>query len=99
MNLDFHPAVQRDVNAIISYYRKEGSQALADRFLAAMQAQLKKIAETPNLFSPYPPNRKFQRAFIQKFPHIILFRMKGERPRIVVIKHQKQHPKTGLSRW
>jgi len=85
MNLEFHPAVQRE--------------ALADRFVDALQSQLKRIADAPEMFSPYPANKKFQRAFIHKFPHVILLRIVGEIPRITVVKHQKQHPKRGLSRW
>jgi plasmid stabilization system protein ParE len=99
MNLEFHPAVQRDVNEITAYYEREASAALADRFFSAMQAQLAKIAAHPERFSPYPPNHRYQRAFIPRFPHVILFRVKQGRPRILVIKHQKQHPRRGLSRW
>ncbi len=99
MNLEFHPGVQRDVNEIMAYYEREGSGALADRFFTAMQTQLAKIAQHPERCSSYPANPKFQRVFIPRFPHIILFRMKGSRPRITVIKHQRQHPRRGLTRW
>lgn len=99
MDLEFHPGVQRDVNGIMAYYAREGSEALAERFFTAMQSQLAKIAAHPERFSPYPPNPRFQRAFIARFPHVILFRMKGGRPWITAIKHQRQHPRRGLSRW
>jgi len=99
MNLEFHPAVQRDVNEITAYYEREASAALAERFFADLQTQLARIAEHPEQFSPYPPNQRYQRAFIPGFPHVILFRMRQGQPRIVVIKHQKQHPRRGLNRW
>lgn len=99
MNLEFHPGVQRDVNDIMAYYTREGGEALADRFFTAMQSQLAKIAGHPERCPPYPPNPKFRRTFIPRFPHIILFRMKGGRPRITAIKHQRQHPRRGMSRW
>lgn len=99
MNLEFHPAVQRDVNEILAWYLRESGEALADRFFAAVQGQLRKVASHPAGFSPYPPNKKFQRAFVPGFPHIILFRMKNGHPRITVIKHQKRHPQRGMSRW
>ena len=98
MNLDFHPGVQGDVNEIIAYYEREASAALAHRFLTALHNQLEKIAADPERYSPYPSNPKFRRAFIPRFPHIILFRMNAGRPRITVIKHQRQHPRSGLSR-
>jgi len=99
MNLEFHPGVQSDVNEILSYYEDEDSVVLADRFYTALQKQLVKVAEHPERFSPYPPNPKFRRAFIPRFPHIILFRMKGDKPRITAVKHHRQHPRRGLSRW
>ncbi len=38
MNLEFDPAVQRDVNETVAYYEKQGSPALAQRFFKAVQA-------------------------------------------------------------
>jgi plasmid stabilization system protein ParE len=99
MNLEFHPAVQRDVNEITAYYEREASAELADRFFNAVLAQLALVAAHPERCSPYPPCPRFQRSFIPGFPHVILFRMRQGRPRIVVIKHQKQHPRRGLTRW
>ncbi|MCB1206187.1 MAG: type II toxin-antitoxin system RelE/ParE family toxin [Verrucomicrobiae bacterium] len=99
MNLEFHPAVQRDVNEIMAYYLREASAALADRFYTELLTQLARIAENPEHFSPYPPSQRYQRAFLPGFPHIILFRVKQGRPCILVIKHQKQHPRRGLNRF
>jgi plasmid stabilization system protein ParE len=98
VTLEFHPGVQGDVNEIIAYYEREASAALADRFFTALQKQLAKIAAHPERYSPYPPNPRFRRAFIPRFPHIILFRMKSGHPRITIIKHQRQHPRRGLGR-
>jgi plasmid stabilization system protein ParE len=98
MILEFHPAVQRDVNEILAFYEKEAGRALADRFFAAMQSRLAEIAAAPSRFSPGPPDPRWYRAFIPRFPHVILFRMKDGRPRILVIKHQKRHPRRGLGR-
>jgi plasmid stabilization system protein ParE len=51
MKLQFHPAVQRDVNGILAYYEREASAVLADRFFSAMQIQLEKIAKHPERYS------------------------------------------------
>ena len=99
MSLEYHPAVQRDVNQIIAYYEREAGAALADRFFEALQRQLAIIAAHPERCSPYPSNPRFRRAFVARFPHIILFRMKAGHPRITAIKHQRQHPNRGLGRW
>lgn len=99
MNLEFHPAVQRDVNEIMAYYEREASPALADRFYTDLLTQLARIEEHPERFSAYPPSPRYQRAFLPGFPHVILFRVKQGRPRILLIKHQKQHPRRGMTRW
>src|SRR4051812_46777699 len=98
MPLEFHPSVQRDVNEIIAYYEREAGSALAERFFATLQKQLAKIEANPERYSPYPAKPRYRRAFIPRFPHIIVFRMKAGHPRITVIKHQRQHPSRGLSR-
>lgn len=98
MNLEFHPAVQRDVNEITAYYEREASVALAERFFQAVLVQLALVAAHPERCPPYPPCPRFQRIFIPGFPHVILFRMRQGRPRVLVIKHQKQHPRRGLTR-
>jgi plasmid stabilization system protein ParE len=64
MNLEFHPAVQRDVNEITAYYEREASAELADRFFNAVLAQLALVAAHPERCSPYPPCPRFQRSFI-----------------------------------
>jgi plasmid stabilization system protein ParE len=98
LNLEFHPAVQRDVNEILAFYEKDASRALAERFFGAMQARLTEIAPQRSRFSAWPPEPRWQRAFIPSFPHVILFEMREGRPRILVIKHQQQHPRRGLAR-
>jgi plasmid stabilization system protein ParE len=99
MSLEYHPRVQRDVNQIISYYEREAGPVLAERFFTALQKQLAAIAAHPERCSSYPPNPKFRRAFIPRFPHIILFRIKAGHPRITAIKHQRRHPNRGMGRW
>jgi plasmid stabilization system protein ParE len=99
MNLQFHPAVQKDVNRILAYYRKEGGPALESRFYDDLMVVLQAVADYPQRFSPYPPNQRFRRAFIKRFHHVVIFRMKGSLPRITVIKHERRHPRVGMSRW
>jgi plasmid stabilization system protein ParE len=92
MRLEFHPAVQRDVNRTLGYFRREGGPALEERFFKAMMDTLRAISSHPERCSPYPPNPYFRRAFIKKFHHICVFRMKGNLPRITVLKHERRHP-------
>src|SRR4051794_8102104 len=99
MRLEFHAAAVRDAGEILDYDKQEAGAHVAERFLHAYRRQLASVAENPSRFSPYPPQPKFRRAFIAGFPHIILFRMKTESVRILVVKHQRRNPQHGQSRW
>ena len=99
MTLEFHPDVQRDVNRILAFYWREGGQSLADRFYAAMVERLTAVAHHPERFSPYLGNAVFRRAIIEKFHHLIIFRIKGDTVRVIVVKHERRHPRHGMSRW
>ena len=98
MNLTFHPAVERDVRGILTYYRREGGERLADRFLGELQARFAEIAEHPKRFPFYLGNRILGRATLRKFPHLILFRILPDSIRVSVVKHEKRHPNYGLWR-
>ncbi len=98
MNLTFHPAVERDVKAILQYYRREGGERLAERFSGELQARLIEIAEHPTRFPFYLANRILRRATLHKFPHLILFRILPDSIRVSIVKHEKRHPNYGLRR-
>lgn len=96
MNLTFHRAVEGDVKAILAYYRREGGERLAGRFLGELQARFVEIAEHPTRFPYYLGDRILRRAMLHKFPHLILFRILPDSIRVSVVKHEKRHPNYGL---
>lgn len=98
MNLTFHPAVKRDVKAILAYYHKEGGERLANRFAVELQARFAEIAEHPTRFPYYLGSRVLRRATLHKFPHLLLFRILPDSIRVSVVKHEKRHPNYGLWR-
>ncbi|MBN8418892.1 MAG: type II toxin-antitoxin system RelE/ParE family toxin [Verrucomicrobia bacterium] len=98
MNLTFHPAVERDVKAILAYYTKEGGERLADRFFSELQARFVEIAAHPTRFPYYLGNGFLRRATLHKFPHLILYRVMPDGVRVSVVKHEKRHPNYGLWR-
>lgn len=71
MNLTFHPAVAREVNEITAYYRREGGELLAERFLVELEARFAEISEQPTRFPFYLGNQILRRAMLRKFPHLI----------------------------
>lgn len=98
MRLSYHPAVQRDVNHIIDHYREVSGEALVQRFYNVLMAELNKVAGHPERYPFYLGQVPFRRAKLDRFPHIIVFRVLADRVRIQVIKHEKRHPGYGMKR-
>jgi toxin ParE1/3/4 len=77
--------------AAIWYYRR--SATVAERFVAAVEATLEKIGESPE---QYPlVHRSVRQALVPSFPYAIYF-VKGAAECVVLaIHHGKRHPR----RW
>ena len=97
MRVVIHPGAQRDANEIIAYYKREAGTTVVADFKAEMKRQISEIVKNPRRFSPYPPHPRWRRAFMDRFPHNILFEIPDTGcPRVLVIKHQKRHPAYGV---
>jgi plasmid stabilization system protein ParE len=95
MKVVYHPAVQTDVSAILRYYEAI-SPRLSDEFWAELQAAIERAADNPGRF--HFQTRDLRRVNLDRFPHHFLFRQLPGCLRVTVVRHNKQHPNTGLSR-
>jgi plasmid stabilization system protein ParE len=96
--LTFHPLVQKDLNEILSYYEREASPEVADRFETEFRAALAAIKESPKHFPYYLKQRRYRRFALPTFPHLILYRETSISIRVMVLKHVKRSPGFGLRR-
>jgi len=96
MRLDFHPLIASDISRIMEYYEDVAGQQLADEFYAELRAFFQKAADAPEAFSVR--ERDLRRVNLERFPYHFLFRMVGERVRILVVRHHKRRPSLGLDR-
>jgi plasmid stabilization system protein ParE len=95
MRLAYHPAVQKDVNGILAYY--EGvSTELADEFWKELGLIIELISANPQRGHPVRPG--LLRVNLRRFPYHVLFRRLPLCIRIIVVRHNKRHPKAGMSR-
>ncbi len=99
MTLEFHPAVQDDFNRTLEHYEVEGGRFLAERFEGEFRACLAAIQAAPRQFSFYFKSGVFRRIRLENFPFVVVYREKGEVVRVIVLKHEKRHPRFGMSRW
>ena len=91
----YHPAVQKDVSAILRHY--DGiSRRLGDEFWAELMACIERAAQHPERCHPADSGQR--RVNLRRFPFHFLFRVKPDCMRITVVRHHKQHPRTGLLR-
>ena len=96
MRLAFHPLIASDISRIMEYYEDVAGPQLADEFYAELRAFFQKAADAPEAFSVR--ERDLRRVNLERFPYHFLFRMVGERVRILVVRHHKRRPSLGLDR-
>jgi plasmid stabilization system protein ParE len=96
MRLVLHPKVHSDVDAIMEYYERVASQELADDFYAELRRFMVDAAERPESYSIR--ERDLRRANLHRFPYHFLFRIAGNAVRILVVRHHRRHPSSGIHR-
>ena len=95
MRVVYHPAVQRDLDAILRYYDTIDPR-LADDFWEEFQAFVVLAAEKPTLFHPGEKGRR--RVNLKRFPYHFLFRLFPDRIRITAVRHHRRNPQFALGR-
>jgi len=97
VNLYFHASVQRDVDGAADYY-SDKSASLGDEFWDDLQERLREIRENPNRFGFHVQRLGLRRARLRGFPYIVIYHVSSRGVKITCVKHNKQHPRFGLSR-
>jgi len=97
MSLRFHPAVQHDINEVLTYY-SERSPTTAERFWKALHERFGEIAENPGQFAFINEARSLRRARLRKFPYLITYYQTSHGVKITCVKHEKRHPLRGQLR-
>ena len=95
MEVTYHPLVQRDVVEILRYYRRI-SPRLADEFQDELRAMMGRVAETPTSF--HLAERGFRRINLRRFPFHILYEVRADSVRVMIVRHHKRRPEFGMER-
>ena len=96
MTVEYHPAVQQEVQRIRDYYN-ERVPGLGGDFVDEFERQVLRIAAAPKHWMVI--KHDVRRSLMKRFPYIIYFREIGlDRVRITVVKHERRHPARGLQR-
>jgi plasmid stabilization system protein ParE len=95
VEIEFHRLVRRDVLEILRYYQAV-SNRIADKFRSELNAKIIQAAENPFRFPAV--DRSFRPANLTRFPYHVLYELRGDRLRVMIVRHHKRHPKLGLGR-
>jgi len=96
MKITLHPAAERDLFDAAAFYEREGSPALAARFVAEFKRMGALLTEQPEIGSPRSRGR---RGFAMSiFPYTLIYKVGGEEIKILVVKHDSRRPGYGSAR-
>ena len=96
MKIDLHPGAEQDLEDAMAFYAREGSVALATRFLAEFERIAWLLLANPGLGTPRSGGR---RGFPTKgFPYTVIYREIPTGIRVLVVKHDRRRPSHGGSR-
>jgi plasmid stabilization system protein ParE len=98
MTLEFHPAVQRDFSEALDYYEAEGGVNLANRFEAEFRTCIAAVKAGPTCFPFYRRDERFRRIRLRSFPFLVVYRAGTKVIRVILLKHERRHPRFGMAR-
>jgi plasmid stabilization system protein ParE len=96
MRLEFHRQVASDISRITDHYEAIAGSKLADEFYFELQTFFQKAADHPEAYDIR--TQDLRRVNLERFPYHFLFRIIGDRVRILVVRHHRRNPTRGLHR-
>jgi plasmid stabilization system protein ParE len=95
MTVTYNALVQTDVNGILEKYDAISAK-LADEFWAELNLKIAATAKNPLRSHSLGPD--LRRVNLPNFPYHFVFRVFPDRIRVIVVRHDKRHPRLGLRR-
>jgi len=96
MRIEYHPALDRELQEVREYYESQ-SIGLGSDFVDEFERQVLKIATMPERWMVVRGD--LRRSLMKRFPYVIYFRLpEADVIRVTVVKHEKRHPSYGMRR-
>ena len=95
MRIEYHPSVRQDVTEATRRY-KAVSQKLAVDFKVELRRVIAMAAANPNRFHSITPG--IHRANLKRFPYHFIYREIREGIRVILVRHHRRNPDTGMER-
>ena len=95
MALQFRPAAAMDVEDAFFWYESQ-SAGLGERFLAAVDSAVVRIADHPAQFAVV--SRGTRRALLDRFPYSLYYRIADDDVLVIACMHGSRDPRRWMSR-
>ena len=96
MRVTLHPAAERDIEEAAEFYEREGSPALAARFIFEFEVVSALLLQHPEIGLPRVAGRRG--LSMNVFPYTVIYRGTSDEIKILVVKHDRKRPNYGASR-
>lgn len=96
MKVTLHPDAEQDIMDAASFYEREGSAALAARFVREFGRVAELIGEYPEIGAPR--GNGLRGVAMVVFPYTVIYRSGTSLTKILVVKHNRRHPNFGSKR-
>ena len=94
MRVGYHRLVEKDVAEILDHYERFSSR-LAEDFREELKRIIDHAAGNPLRFHPAG---RYRRANLSRFPFHILYEIREDALRIMIVRHNKRDPLYGTGR-
>ena len=96
MTVILHPGAEQDLIEAASFYEREGSPALAARFVIEFKRVMALISDYPDIGSSRGSG--LRGITMAAFPYTVIYRHDRSEIRILVVKHDRRRPSYGSRR-
>jgi plasmid stabilization system protein ParE len=93
LTYSFHRGADKDLAEAFRFYRHEGGNGLARRFLDEFERVIKLLEEFPDMGKPTGEDRRS--IPLSGFPYSIIYRSVNAEIRVLVVRHQNRDPVYG----
>ena len=96
MKVEYDPRAVSDLNHSVDYYNRQRS-GLGDELRSEVYSAIDRVCASPTQYPMVENN--LRRSLVHRFPYSVLFRLiESDSIRILVIRHQRRHPRFGIYR-
>ena len=96
MTYELHPRVEQDLEEAAEHLAKHASPRTVARFLVEFERVANLLVEHPGIGTPMSRGRRIHP--FRVFKYSVVYRLVGEKPRILIVRHKRRRASYGGGR-